>query len=147
MIIGCIVSRIHILMCRFNRWGGHLFWQPLICPICPIGLNTWRQDIAASSPEAPAVLLFVVIKKSSLDILDSCSVSSRWTPSKFISIAKFAYSQVLWYVKQAVRKTAVMEAYLAAQKYCSTVECRRATLLNYFGEGVTSSSCGEYFVI
>ncbi|KAG0603228.1 hypothetical protein M758_10G077100 [Ceratodon purpureus] len=41
------------------------------------------------------------------------------------------------------RKKAVMEAYLAAQKYCATVECRRSTLLKYFGEITTTHNCGN----
>jgi ATP-dependent DNA helicase RecQ len=36
-----------------------------------------------------------------------------------------------------------MNAYLAAQKYCSTVECRRSTLLNYFGESLPNANCGH----
>jgi len=50
-------------------------------------------------------------------------------------------------LQQAARKEAVMEAYLAAQKYCAGVDCRRSTLLKYFGEMTTSNNCGEYFVM
>jgi superfamily II DNA helicase RecQ len=48
---------------------------------------------------------------------------------------------------QEARRKAVMNAYLAAQKYCSTVECRRSTLLNYFGESLPNSNCGKFLFI
>ncbi|KAG0610627.1 hypothetical protein M758_7G079400 [Ceratodon purpureus] len=43
----------------------------------------------------------------------------------------------------AARKEAVMQAYMAAQKYCGTVECRRSTLLKYFGEISATENCGN----
>lgn len=43
----------------------------------------------------------------------------------------------------AARKEAVMQAYMAAQKYCGTVECRRSTLLEYFGEITATGNCGN----
>jgi hypothetical protein len=48
---------------------------------------------------------------------------------------------------QEARRKAVMNAYLAAQKYCSTVECRRSTLLNYFGESLPNANCGKFLFI
>ncbi len=40
-----------------------------------------------------------------------------------------------------------MNAYLAAQKYYSIVECHYSTLLNYFGEILLNAKCGKFFFI
>ena len=54
----------------------------------------------------------------------------------------FSLSCACFVCKQAARKEAVMQAYTAAQKYCGTVECRRSTLLKYFGETTATENCG-----
>ncbi|KAL2642869.1 hypothetical protein R1flu_010456 [Riccia fluitans] len=41
------------------------------------------------------------------------------------------------------RRSAVLEAYTAAQRYCSSPDCRRATLLEYFGEKSPRKNCGN----
>ncbi|CAM6122489.1 unnamed protein product [Calypogeia fissa] len=40
------------------------------------------------------------------------------------------------------RREVIMEAYSAAQKYCQSTDCRRAILLQYFGETVSFQNCG-----
>ncbi|KAL6646868.1 hypothetical protein ACP70R_015562 [Stipagrostis hirtigluma subsp. patula] len=45
-------------------------------------------------------------------------------------------------VKTAEQRTAIMEAFLAAQKYCLIATCRRKYLLNYFGE-MRDPTCGN----
>ncbi|KAL6634743.1 hypothetical protein ACP70R_027414 [Stipagrostis hirtigluma subsp. patula] len=45
-------------------------------------------------------------------------------------------------VKTAEQRTAIMEAFLAGQKYCMLATCRRKYLLNYFGE-MHSGKCGN----
>ncbi|KAL3696410.1 hypothetical protein R1sor_010486 [Riccia sorocarpa] len=41
------------------------------------------------------------------------------------------------------RRNAVLEAYSAAQRYCSSSGCRRSSLLEYFGEKSTRKNCGN----
>ncbi|KAJ7514132.1 hypothetical protein O6H91_23G029400 [Diphasiastrum complanatum] len=46
-------------------------------------------------------------------------------------------------VRTEARRQAVVAAYLAAQKYCTTTSCRRACVLEYFGENSKSLNCGK----
>eukprot|EP00249_Psilotum_nudum_P017460 c26334_g1_i2 orf=729-2210(+) len=45
--------------------------------------------------------------------------------------------------RTAARREALLNAYQAAQKYCSVTTCRRRFLLQYFGENVTIENCGK----
>ncbi|MFS7903155.1 putative DNA helicase [Helianthus anomalus] len=43
----------------------------------------------------------------------------------------------------ATQKKAIMDSFMAAQRYCMQTTCRRKILLEYFGETYASSNCGN----
>ncbi|KAH9308956.1 hypothetical protein KI387_036867, partial [Taxus chinensis] len=46
-------------------------------------------------------------------------------------------------VRTEERRKAVMNSFIAAQKYCNTTTCRRKYFLEYFGEKVAFDNCGN----
>jgi ATP-dependent DNA helicase RecQ len=44
-------------------------------------------------------------------------------------------------MKQGAQRKAIMDSFMAAQKYCLLATCRRRFLLQYFGEEL-NSDCG-----
>ncbi|KAL2238450.1 UNVERIFIED_CONTAM: Reticulon-like protein B1 [Sesamum indicum] len=52
------------------------------------------------------------------------------------------YGNWQWQVLVADQRKAIMESFMAAQRYCMLTTCRRNFLLGYFGEKTSSVNCG-----
>ena len=48
------------------------------------------------------------------------------------------------FIKQGTQRKAIIDSFMAAQKYCLLATCRRRFLLQYFGEEL-NSDCGILF--
>lgn len=52
---------------------------------------------------------------------------------------------MFYFIKQGTQRKAIMDSFMAAQKYCLLATCRRRFLLQYFGEE-RNTDCGMFFL-